>query len=520
MKGFTRYRIFFILIQISPCFSLFAQEKQKVDLIHADVLEYDEAATGPFKRLIGNVRFGHENTIMDCDSAHFYSEINYLEAYSRVHMIKGDTLHLFGDTLKYFGDRKMCELFGKIKLKDKSMTLTTDRLDYDMNTETAKYRTGGKVVDKENVLTSREGDFYGHESEVHFRKEVILTTPDYIILSDTLGYNTSTHTALFFGPTTLSGEETFGFCKGGWHNTEKKVSLFYHQAELCFEGKELQGDTIFHEKEKKFSRVTGNMILTDTAEKVILKGMFGTHSGKEDSTFITGRALMIQLMGEDSLYLHGDTMISKPDSAGREYLAAHENEEVPDDSVKKNMQVFHHVKIFKSDLQGKCDSLIYRYRDSLIIFYTSPVIWSEENQLTAKQISMQLSGGTIDRLFMNQSALIVSQLDTVRYNQISGKDMTGYFEQGALSRIHVLGNGHSLYYAKDDREKFIGFNKAEGAEIMIYMKEKKVDKIHILDKPKAVFHPMNKLNSGDQKLDGFIWREGERPVDKEAVFLP
>ena len=41
-------------------------------------------------------------------------------------------------------------------------------------------------------------------------------------------------------------------------------------------------------------------------------------------------------------------------------------------------------------MRGKCDSLVYSYADSTIRLYNDPILWSDENQLTADSIWIQL----------------------------------------------------------------------------------------------------------------------------------
>ena len=84
--------------------------------------------------------------------------------------------------------------------------------------------------------------------------------------------------------------------------------------------------------------------------------------------------------------------------------------------------------------------------------YKKPVMWSEKNQLIAQKIELKTSGGEIINMFLKNSALIVSKEDSVKYNQIKGKEMTGYFKENKLSKIFVEGNGETIYFVKDKRK--------------------------------------------------------------------
>jgi lipopolysaccharide export system protein LptA len=129
---------------------------------------------------------------------------------------------------------------------------------------------------------------------------------------------------------------------------------------------------------------------------VTIGGDYAEHFEKTDSSFATGHALMTQLFDSDTLFLHSDTLMAV---AGKTDTAGHD---------KKHMLfAFHKVKIFKTDLQGTCDSLVYNYRDSTIRLFRRPVLWSGQNQLTADSIHMQLANSDIDRIYMSTPHLLL-----------------------------------------------------------------------------------------------------------------
>ena len=91
-----------ILFTLFFCKSVlsFAQETRTIIIDNADITEFDNTQGNQRSRLIGNVKFRHEDVFMSCDSAHFYPDLNLLDAFSQVHIWRGDTLDLYGDFLK------------------------------------------------------------------------------------------------------------------------------------------------------------------------------------------------------------------------------------------------------------------------------------------------------------------------------------------------------------------------------------------------------------------------------------
>jgi len=179
---------------------------------------------------------------------------------------------------------------------------------------------------------------------------------------------------------------------------------------------------------------------------------------------------------------------------------------------------YYHVRFFRDDFQGKCDSLVYWSKDSTIQLYTDPVIWSDKNQITADFIEIINRSKDRDEIHMKENAFIIAmEDDSLRFNQIKGKDMTGYVRQNNLYKINVDGNGQSNYYARD-KKGLIGLNKAESSNITIYMDKGKVKKIAFIKSPDGELKPMADIEEGDKLLPGFNWQAELRPKNKEDIF--
>jgi lipopolysaccharide assembly outer membrane protein LptD (OstA) len=151
--------------------------------------------------LPGNVRLRQGNTIFECDSCVITKRINLFEAFGNVHINDSDTADVYSDHLRYLTDRKIAYLDGNVKLTDGKGVLTTPTLEYDMNTKVGIYRNGGRVVNKETVLTSEEGYYYADLKDVYFKKNVKLKDPSYDLQSDSLLYNTGTEIVRFIAET-------------------------------------------------------------------------------------------------------------------------------------------------------------------------------------------------------------------------------------------------------------------------------------------------------------------------------
>lgn len=495
--------LFFFLI----CFAVlsptaFSQQKEtsQIEIVSAkEVTGYSNTQTN---KLVGNVVCKQGNVFLYCDSAFLHDAQNTMDAYGNVHMVQGDTINLYGDKLLYNGNTKIADVYENVKLTDRSMTLTTKHLTYDLSNDVGFYTEFSRIVNKENILVSEKGYYYSKTKEFFFKDDVSLTNPNYIMNSDTLRYNTVSRTAFFFGPTTIRSKENLIYCEKGWYNTVNETSSFTSHSYLLSKNQKLIGDSLFYNRNKGVGEAFRNVELLDTAQKLTITGNYGITHRSNDLSFVTGRALLIRQFEKDSLFLHGDTLKTTFDTIAKE----------------RKLYAFHHVRIFKTDLRGKCDSMAYSSKDSLLRMFNAPVMWSDSNQMTAEYINLKLSNNKIDKLYLINGSFITSREDSIRYNQIKGRNMIGYFTDSKLTKIKVTGNGQTVYYGRDKNKELMGVNKADCSDIMIYIKENKIDRISLLTHPDATFFPIDKIRPRELMLRGFTWLEEKKPLSKEDVF--
>ena len=478
----------------------FGQEVRQID-INADVIEFDSQLGSGAKRLLGNVQFKHEDVLMTCDSAWYFSNENMVQSYSNVHLWQGDSLNLYGDYLKYSGDTRIANVRRNVILIDNENRLTTEYIDHDFGNNLAYYLGGGKIVNGNNTLESGQGYYYTKEKLFFFKDSVVVTNPDYTMYSDTLKYNTVTEVSYFLGPTDIISDENFIYCENGWYDTQKNISQFNKNAYLESEDKMMKGDSIYYERETGIGKAFINVELIDTSQNIILLGNYAIYYEQTEYAMLTDSALMIQVDEGDSLFIHADTLISVADT-------------IPE---KRLIKGFYRVKIFREDLQGKCDSLVYSDADSVFHLFGEPVLWSEENQLTAEKIELYTLNRQPDRLEMINSAFIVSREDSLRFNQIKGRNMTGFIRDNELWRIDVDGNSQTIYYARDG-EDYIGANKAESSNLKIYFKENKIHRILFLPDTDGTFYPLEKFAPANSRLENFKWYGDYRPQNRNDVF--
>ncbi len=499
----TKKILLILLLACGFLHSSYAQQQKKVNIKHADYLDYDTEKYGEKVRvLIGNVKFTQDSAIMYCDTAYQFEAENRIYALGHIHIIQNDTLHLWGNTLDYDSETKLAKVRGDVKLQNKQTTLTTEFLDYDRVKNMAYYFNDGKIINGDNILTSKTGYYYPNTEDVFYKDSVVVVNPKYTMYSDTLIYNTQTEIAKIEGPTRIISEENTIYAEDGFYNTQKDLAELRKNARI--EGEQnLSGDTIYYNRNNGFGEVYSNMALLDTANNMIIRGDYGYFNELSKYALATKNAVLEQIYEEDTLFLHADTLQAVP-------IEGTEDE--------KLVKAFYHVKYFRTDLQGRCDSMVFDSRDSTNTFYHDPIMWSLGNQLTADEIVMYTKDGVMDRVDLTDRAFIISEQDTGSYNQIKGKEMTGYIKNNELYKIDVDGNAETIYYPKD-REDVIGVNKAVCSNMTIYLKERQLDKLIMRVSPNGRINPPLLLPDEETRLKGFYWLDEFRPKVKADIFI-
>jgi hypothetical protein len=186
-------------------------------------------------------------------------------------------------------------------------------------------------------------------------------------------------------------------------------------------------------------------------------------------------------------------------------------------------RAYHNVTFFMNDLQGKADSLVYFYDDSIITLHDDPILWSDVNQLTGDTIKIWMKNDQVDSMWVGADGFLASKEDTVGYNQIKGKELRVKFRNNELSRMNVIGNSESIYFARNDddttRITYQGMNKALAQKMVMHFEDNEPVKIVFLSQPEGKFIPFFMTIGQENKLDGLDWRIEEKP-EKPRLFDP
>jgi len=490
--------IVFLIVGISS----YAQQK-RIEIVHADNSTIDQENYPGATILLGNVYVEHEGISLRSKKAIHYKEDNFLKAFGDVVVNQGDSISQTSTYVEYNGNTKLAKSWGNVVLKDALMTLTTDTLDFNRLDQLLYYRSGAIIKDTANVLESKVGNYFLKSSKFQALSDVVLTNPDYVLESDHLDYFTNNGQAYLYGPSTITAEENIIYTEKGFYDTKKDISHFTKNARIEYDDRIITADSLYYDRNVGFASATQNIQMRDTINNSVVRGNYAEFYQKLDSAYVINQAVAITEVEKDSMYIHGDTLLitGKPE--------------------KRILRAFHHVKFFKSDLSGKCDSIHTDQQSGLTQLFKNPVLWSKDTQITGDSIHLISNPQTekLDSLKVLKNGFII-QKDSTGYNQIKGRNILGKFIENDLHDINVIGNAESIIYLRNENDNaLIGIDKTTCSSIYIELKDNEILSTIYYTKPDGETNPLSRFPENVRLLRGFIWREKERPLNKDAIFI-
>lgn len=478
-----------------------AQERTKIRIEHAD--QFHKTSDLEAVRLLGRVHISHDSTNFYCDSAYYYEEQNSFDAFQNVHINVNDSIDMYSRTMKYNGDTKFAEFFDDVRMMDDSTLLETEYMTYDRTLHLASYPHHGVTTRGDKQLISEIGFYRDDLKEFRFFKSVEVLSPKYQMYTDTLYYNTRIEKMWFLGPTLIVNEENKMEGTHGYYLTERDLAFLDQDPVMYNETQRMTADSMLYDRHRGFAKAMSSVMMIDTAYKVILHGEYTEVWEKIGYSFATDSAYVVYYDDDDSLFIASDTMFYhfKTELNQEEKIIGRRN-----------------VRFYKSDMQGKCDTMTYNMADSTIRMRVEPVLWADDAQMTGDVIDIKVANHTIDTLFQRGHAFIISKDSIEGYNQIFGNAMNSRFLDGALHHVNVRGDAKSISWLREDDGTMIGINVSSSKDMRILMKDGGISLVNYYQSINETLYPEKDLKEDARYLDGFLWLEETRPKDRYDIF--
>jgi lipopolysaccharide export system protein LptA len=522
--------------------------KVPITIVNNRTFESYKTDSFSFYKFIGDVQFRHGTDLLFCDTALLDQERNNLTAYGNVKIVQDNGTTAMSNYLNYQGNTKKAYMRGDVSLTNGTDNLWTEELDYFLTTKTGNYYQGGTLQSGSTTVSSTLGTYNANLKESRFTDDVFVTDTAYNIESKDLGYNTETKMMRFFDSSVVVNESSVLRTASGNYDSKNQVAHFNSRSSVQNE-QYIEGDTLNYNKQTGLGDAAGNVIVIDTAQHATLYCGKAFYNDKAKTILAVGKPVMKRVQGNDSLFTRADTFygahlvmkkekikpsvnkvsakpsknkLKKPDALSDTASLVRDTVVlVPDTTSPRYYSGFHHVKIFSDSLQGKCDSISFNGKDSLILMMKTPILWSRKSQITGDTIIAFLKEGKVDKVVVPNDALIVSRTGPEKanlFNQVQGRTLIAYLVNDELDHAIVKPEAESIYYPSDESGAYIGASQSKSERMKIFFLKGDINKLLLEQEVKQTLSPFSKIDINAMKLSRFQWLEDQRPLSIEELF--
>lgn len=577
MQAPTFNKIFFVVFPLLMfcCLGSWAQSDSSSRLIQIigarsfRQLIIDSATS--LTTLAGNAMVKQGNTTLSGDSIVLNQASGIAEVFGNVHINDADSVHTYAQYLRYIGNEKMAYLKKSVRLTDGKAILTTNELQYNLQTGIATYSNGGKVVNGKTVLTSERAIYYSDTKDVFFKERVHLVDAKSDMVADSLRYNTAFREAYFISPTRIKTNSGIIHTSSGTYNVETGDAIFFDRTSISDSTHFMSGDRIASDEKSGIVQIEGHGKLVDSTNSVIVLGDQILLDRRKNSFLATRKPVMILYKNNDSTYISADTLFSglrKYDSLQRKDMSARDTLKksmsadqsfAGKDSMQpgKSLQVehldqprsvsnsnsdslvttatptrlnspvdsiryfiaFHHVRIFNDSLQAVSDSMHYSTADSTFKLFYEPVFWNDQTQVSGDTMYLFTENQKPKRLYVFTSGMIINKTREGLFNQAGGRTLNAYFKSGEIEYARIKGSpAESIYYPQDNDSAYVGMNRSSSDVIDVYFINKELHKIKFINDVNGTLYPMKQIPPNEDQLQNFKWMDERRPKNKLELF--
>lgn len=486
--------------------------EDKVKIIHSDEFNKDTKYEGN-QYLVGHVQIEHQGSVLYADEVILYNDQSIVKAIGNAKLQNADGSVITAHEMEYNGATQKGVARKDVVLTDPKQTIKTDILYYDKLANQAYFNTGGTISDAQNVMYTKSATYFLNTKMIDFVGNVKIDSPDYIIEGPNIKQNQNTKVAEFFGPTTITNRanpKNRIYTERGTYRMETKEAFLNKNSKIFYNDKILTGDDMYFNNITGFGKATGNVTLDDPKERRYIKGGYGEVFQKKDSAMMTKSPYAVKIMEKDSIYFAAERILSyqRPDSA--------------DITIKKSfLRAYKKGRIFKSNAQGRADSIAFNETDGIMHMYTDPILWSGEKQVTGDKVEAYFNTKTenIDSLKVIGNAFAISKVDSLNlkdeFNQVKGKFMTVYYQNNEIKEARVVGNAQSIAYVDDvDQEtkqpQRIGITLSTCGIIGALFEETGLQIISCSIGANSDTYPMSMIEPDKRKFSDFNWNTKDR----------
>ena len=432
----------------------------------------------------------------------------------------------------YFSKEKLFVFSDSVAMFTDSVLISTTQLKYHTDTDIAEFSNRTLAWRDSSILYANYGQYVRPQNLFIFEKDSYILTREQELWADKLMYyRTTGHADLYENVQVLDTvQKSIGLAhKATYRPSPRRVELTREPAVGMYSYENEVADTLF---------LAADTILYYTRRMCEI-----------DSASIALAQERLNLSAIDPIAIHDNERRAarqkkQPAKLGKEAVAVKDTSstlladmadslkiETPlrEETVEKIVpagedttqvdfiDAYHNVRFYRSDVQGRCDSLVYTGLDSMARFYSNPVMWHEgKNQFTADSIQALLKNRQLSKINLLTNAFIAMQEDSIHFNQIRSLEMAAYFANNELYRFDALGGVSAIFFMEEDSTITL-MDREECKLMTAKIKDNQIQRTRSIQELKQNVFPIYNLPLEEQRLKGFQWRGEERPVTRFDV---
>lgn len=524
--------------------------------------------------------FGHVNlkrkdgTNVACQRAFYDGFMQTLRAREKVVVrqpyksLKCDSLNynMVSNVANYFGGRGTLNYGGNVVVADEgdyntethdanfygNVVIRTPKYNINTptahgNTETGVMNVVGKSVIRTNrgeVVHTNDGTYNSKTDHMQLNGFSTIKSLQRDIEGNNIIYNSTTGDAEGHGNVkindkvnkrTITGQDVVYNSKTGHTEGRGKVKIIDHK-----EQRTITGEDVIYNAKTGHSEGHGNVKIVDDLKKRTITGEHllynskthvgegkgnvdyidykSKHAFKGDYVHYTDTAAIAYggnpgpvakdfSKDNDTLFVHADTISMKAFN-------------INTPQVYRKIFGVDNVRSYRTDLQAVCGFLIANTKDSCLVMYQEPIVWSDNRQLLGDSIKVFMNDSTIREVHILGNALSIEELkDKQHYNQVSSKTMHAQFIDGKVRTAQSIGNVITVYYPIEERDSsLVGLNYLETDTMRVYLSpQQQLEKIWT-NKFTSTLYPISQIPAEKMQLPNFHWYDAVRPKDKYDIF--
>lgn len=514
----------------------------------------------------GGSMLDKDSNVIESLYGFYEAKIERFRFLERVEM-KSDSLILIADSLTYYASEERIEFPGNVTIWQDESFLSAGGGWYDRANERYYFEKNAYILSENNEIWA-DKIFYDRlieQADLHHNVQILDTVQSVIIMSDYAQYNGDPISALLYNnpsvalysvedgvadtlffaadtirykalPMYLIDSSTVESSNKRYEQSRKDpIKEMYHKKD----DKSKEGQT--DNSQSNNNQSNENRSLGRLPGKLPYSFVDTLKSTLPDSTSYqmpdsTGKVAGFDKSLQDSLSVK-DTLSIRPAPFSRTFAESESLLPLPDSTFTaidstitpvdstitpidstliRFLYANKHVRFYRSNIQGRSDSLMFNTIDSIIRLYNRPVLWQEQNQFTADSIHIIIDNKKLKRVEFSSNAFVISREDSLHYNQIKGTDMIAYFTEGELTRFDALGGVNLLFFFAED-SILTTMNTEESRAMTADIFERSVREVRYYGSTNSDFYPIFTLEREKKILRGFNNRNDERPADRYQI---